>query len=92
MLELLFVFGVCAFAAVCVIGLLKLLVALVILPFKIAFFVAKGFLGLLLIVPALIIGYLVITNVFPIVLFLLILPVILAVAALGLLLKLILCA
>lgn len=87
MLELLFALGVCALAGLALIGLLKLLVALLVLPFKIVFFLAKGILGLLLVVPAILIVSIVLTNALPLILFLLILPFILMVAAVGLLLR-----
>lgn len=89
MFELLFLFGVFAFAVLCVIGVLKLLVALVILPFKMAFWMAKGLLGLLLLIPMILLAYVVFVNALPIVFFLLVLPIIVVVTGFGLLLRLI---
>jgi hypothetical protein len=89
MFELLFLFGVFAFAVLCVIGILKLLVALVILPFKMAFWMAKGLLGLLLLLPLILIAYFVFVNALPLVLFVLLLPIVVVVAGFGLLLRLI---
>lgn len=70
-------------------GVLKLLAALLLLPFKLLFWTAKGLIGLLLLLPLLIIGTLVLANVFPIVLAFLLLPVFVVVAGVALLLKLI---
>jgi hypothetical protein len=91
MMELLLLFGILAVGAVVLIGVLKLLVGLLLLPFKLAWWMAKGLVGLLLFVPLAIICFLVLTNVFPIVLFFLLLPVIVMVAGVGLLVKLVFC-
>lgn len=91
MFELLFMLGILALGAVVAVGFLKLLVGLVILPFKMAWWVAKGLVGLVLVVPLVLIAILVLTNVFPIFLFLLMLPVIVVAAGVGLLVKLVFC-
>jgi hypothetical protein len=91
MFELLFVFGILALGVLALIGFLKLLVALVLLPFKIAWWTAKGLVGLLLVVPLIVISVLVVTNVFPLVLFMLLLPVIIVTAAVAFLVKLVFC-
>lgn len=91
MFELLFLFGVLTLGVVLLIGFLKLLVVVLLLPFKLAWWTAKGLLGLLLFVPMLILGYLVIAGAFPALLLLLILPVFVVVAGVGLLIKLIFC-
>ncbi len=87
MLELFLALGVCALVGLVLLGLLKLLVALLVLPFKIVFFLAKGVLGLLLLVPAVILVIFILTNALPVILFLLILPFVFFVAVLGLLLR-----
>ena len=87
MFELLVLLGVCALAGMLLIGLLKLLVVLLVLPFKIVFFLAKGVLGLLLVVPAVLLIIFILTNALPVVLFLLILPFVFFVAVLGMLLR-----
>lgn len=91
MLEVLFLFGVLAVGVVVLVGILKLLVALVLLPLKLAWWMAKGLVGLLLVVPLAILAFLVITNVFPLVVFLLLLPLVVVVAGVGLLVKLAFC-
>jgi len=91
MLELLFVFGILALGAVVLIGLLKLFLGLLLLPFKLVWWTAKGVVGLLLIIPLIVIGYLVITNVVPLLLVFLIIPVLLVVACVGFLMKLVFC-
>lgn len=89
MLEVLFLLAIVALGIVVLAGILKLLFALVLLPFKIVLWTAKGLLGLLLIVPMVIVGILVITNIVPILLFLLLLPLFLVVAGVALFLKLV---
>lgn len=91
MFELLFFFGMMALGAVVLIGLLKLLVALLLLPLKLAWWTAKGVLGLLFVIPLIVVGYLVVANVFPVLLILFLLPVIAVVAGIGLLMRLVLC-
>ncbi len=91
MLELLFLFGIFALGAVVLIGLLKLFVVLLLLPFKLVWWTAKGVVGLLLIFPLIVISYLVLTNVFPLLLVLMIVPVLLVVAGVGFLMKLVFC-
>jgi hypothetical protein len=91
MLELLFFFGMLTLGAVLLIGFLKLLVVLLILPFKLAWWAAKGIVGLLLFIPLIVVFFLVFTNVFPLLLILMILPVLLVVAGVGMLMKLVFC-
>jgi hypothetical protein len=91
MFELLFLFGVLAVGAVILVAVLKLLVALLLLPFKLAWWMAKGLVGFLLIVPLAIVCFLIFTNVFPVILLFLMLPVIAVVAGVGLLVKLAFC-
>jgi len=88
-LELLLVFGALALGAAIFIGMLKLLVALVLLPLKIAFLAATGVIGLVLVVPLLVIGFAVLANVLPVIIFVLLLPVIVVGAMFAVLLKLI---
>lgn len=91
MLELLFIFGVLAAGVFVLVGILKLLVVLLLLPLKLAWWTAKGLAGLLLLIPLAALFFFVATNVFPVVLMLLVLPVILVVAGVGYLMKLALC-
>ena len=91
MLELLFMFGVLVVGVFVLVGILKLLVVLLLLPLKLAWWTAKGLAGLLLLIPLAALFFLVATNVFPVVLILLVLPVILVVAGVGFLMKLALC-
>jgi hypothetical protein len=88
MIELLVLAGAVVFGLAVLIGILKLMWALVLLPFKAAFWMAKGLLGLVIAVPLLIIGYLLIANVFPLILLVLLLPVIVLVVAVGFVLSL----
>ena len=87
MLELLVALCFIFVGAVVLVGILKLLVALIILPFKIAFFLAKSVVGLLLLIPLAIIAYVVFVNAFPIIVFALLLPVLLAVVAVAFVVK-----
>jgi hypothetical protein len=91
MFELFFLFGVLTLGVIVLVGVLKLLVALLLLPLKLAWWVAKGLVGLLLFVPLAIVGFLVLTNVFPVILLLLLLPLVVVVAGVGLLVKLVFC-
>lgn len=90
-MELIVLFGALALGVLLLAGILKLLVVLLLLPFKLAWWTAKGLIGLLLFLPVLVVGFLVVTNVFPLVLMLLLLPVLLVVAAVGLFVKLLFC-
>lgn len=56
--------------------LLKFVFALILLPFKLMFFLTKGLLGLVLLVPLLLIGGILMTAVVPVGLILLLLPLI----------------
>jgi hypothetical protein len=91
MFELLFLTGLLILGVVVLAGILKLLFGLLLLPLKMAWWMAKGLVGLLLIVPVAIVAFLVLTNVLPIVLFLLVLPVIVVVAGVGLFVKTVFC-
>ena len=89
MIELLLFIAIVGFGIAILVGVLKLLFGLLILPFKAAFWLTKGLLGLLIAIPVMIVVFLVVTNVIPLVLFALILPVILFFAGVVLLFKLI---
>jgi hypothetical protein len=91
MFEMIFLFGVLTLGILVLVGILKLLVALVLLPLKLAWWTAKGLLGILLFVPLLVVSILIFTNVFPLVLLFLLLPVLLVVAGVGLIAKLLFC-
>jgi len=89
-LELLFGFGILFAIGFTILVFLKLLFALLVLPFKVAFWVARGVLGVFIVIPLAILF----TNLFslalPIALFLLmLLPVALGIGLLVLLFKLV---
>jgi hypothetical protein len=91
MLELLFMFGVLAVGVFVLVGILKLLVVLLLLPLKLAWWTAKGLAGLLLAIPLLVLFFFVATGAFPVVVMMLVLPVILVVVGVGFLMRLVLC-
>jgi len=74
MVELLVVLGILAGGAFLALGLLKLLVVLLLIPFKIAFLMAKGFLGLFIVVPVLIVVALALLGTLPVVCAVLLIP------------------
>jgi len=81
MIDLLVLFFL-LFAGVCVlVGILKFLVVLVLIPFKIALWMTKGLVWLVVGIPFLILTTVVVAGAFPIVVFLLMLPVLLLGAA-----------
>jgi hypothetical protein len=65
----------------------KLVLALVVLPFKLCFWVFKGLLGLILVVPLAIISICAFSVGFPVILFILALPLILLGVGIALLFK-----
>ena len=89
MIELLLMVGMVALGVAVLVGIVKLLFALLLLPFKAAIWFTKGLVGLVVVIPILIVVYLVATNIVPIVLFMMLLPFLLFVAGVALLLKLI---
>ncbi|MFH1755383.1 MAG: hypothetical protein ABIA59_06730 [Candidatus Latescibacterota bacterium] len=89
MIELLVLLGVLALFGGLLIGLLKLFVCLLILPFKVAFWLAKGVLALVLLVPLIVIGLNVFALGIPILLVVLCLPFILLFAGLAFVCRLI---
>jgi hypothetical protein len=88
MIELLLMAGMVALGVAVLVGIVKLLFALLLLPFKAAIWLTKGLVGLVIVIPILIAVYLVATNIVPIVLFVMLLPFLLFVAGVALLLKL----
>ena len=74
MIETLIVLGVLAGGVVILFGFLKLLVLVLLLPFKIAFLLAKGLIGLVIAVPVLIITSLVLVGTLPVICFVVLLP------------------
>ncbi len=89
MFEILFLIGVLAVGGAILIGILKLLVAIALIPFKLAFWLVKGVLAVVLFIPLVIIGLNVFALGIPIVLFLLFLPLLLGIVGLVLLVRLI---
>ncbi len=74
MFETLIVLGILVGGVVLLFGLLKLLVLVLLLPFKIAFLLAKGLIGLVIAVPVLIITSLVLVGTLPFIYFVVLLP------------------
>ena len=91
MLELLAILGLVFVGLAMLAGLFKLIIVLIILPIKLAFFLVKGVVGLVFIIPLAIILYVVFANAFPIILLVMVLPVLAVFAGLALLLKLVFC-
>lgn len=89
MIELLLLLTVVAFGLALLVGILKLVFGLVLLPFKAALWLTKGLIGLVVAIPLLVIVYLVVANVIPFLLVAMLLPFVLFVAGAVLLLKLI---
>ncbi|UCG51755.1 MAG: hypothetical protein JSW58_16540 [Candidatus Latescibacterota bacterium] len=88
MFEFLIVFG-CIFLAVAfVVFLAKLLFSLLLLPIKLGFWLLKGALGLILLVPLVLISIGAASLVFPLVISLVALPVVAVVVGIVLLVKL----
>ena len=56
-MELILLFGALALGVVVLAGILKLLVMVLLLPFKLAWWTAKGLVGLLLFLPVLVVGF-----------------------------------
>jgi len=89
MMELLFIFVVIALFGALLIGLLKALVFLVVLPFKVAIWMAQGIIGLVLIIPLAIISFLVLASALPVIGLVLALPVLLFAGIVALLARII---
>lgn len=89
MIELLLLVGIVVVGFALLAGIVKLLFGLILFPFKAAFWLTKGLVGLVIAIPVLVIVYLVAANIIPIVLFALLLPFVLFIAGVALLLKLI---
>ena len=89
MFEILVLVGFLALIGALLIGLIKLILGLVILPFKLAFWALKGLLVLLLLVPIVMIGLNIFAVGIPILLFILVLPFLLLFAGLAFVFRLI---
>jgi hypothetical protein len=89
MIELLLFVSVIALGIAVLVGVVKLLFGLLLLPFKAAIWLTKGLIGLVFVIPLLIVVYLVAANVVPLVLFAMLLPFVLFIAGVVLLFKLI---
>jgi len=88
MFELLFLFGLLFIGGFLIVGLLKFLVAMVLLPVKAAFWLTKGLAGLLIGVPLMILGFVVLVGAFPVAVLFLVFPIVLCAVAIGALAKL----
>ena len=75
MIEFLVFIGLFFLAGAVLLVVAKLLFALVLIPFKLGFLMLKGVVGLVLFVPALIVGIFVVIGVLPLLLGLIALPV-----------------
>lgn len=89
MIELLLFVGIIALGIAVLVGVVKLLFGLLLLPFQAAIFLTKGLIGLVFVIPVAIVVYLVVANIVPLVLFALLLPFVLFIAGVALLFKLI---
>jgi hypothetical protein len=89
MIELLVLVGILALCGALLIGLFKLLIGLIVLPFKLGFWILKGVLALILLVLLFVIGLNVVCAGIPILLFVLVLPFLLLFAGLAFLFRLI---
>ena len=83
MFELLILFGLLFLGACALVGLLKFLVAVVLLPFKLAIVMTKGLLLLFVGIPFLILSLVVVGGALPILGFVLMVPVLLGAAAIA---------
>jgi hypothetical protein len=81
MLELLIVLGSIFLVGAIVIGVLKLLVWLLVLPIKLGFWIVKGVLGLIFLIPAVIIAAWAVSSVLPFVFAVIVIPVLFVVLA-----------
>lgn len=88
MFELLFLFGLLFVGGFVVVGLLKFLVAMVLLPVKAAFWLTKGLAGLLIGIPVMILCFVVFIGAFPVAALLLVLPIVVCAVAVGALARL----
>lgn len=89
MIEMLVIVGAVVLGFAILVGIVKVLFGLLLLPFKAALWLTKGLVGLFIAIPVLVVVYLVVANVVPIVLFALLLPFVLFIAGVMLLLRLI---
>ena len=89
MLEILMLVGFLVLCGALLIGLFKLLIGLVLLPFKLGLWALKGVLALLILIPLLIIGMNVFALGIPILLVIIVLPFLLLFAGLVFLCRLI---
>ncbi|NIM19720.1 MAG: hypothetical protein GTO51_05685 [Candidatus Latescibacteria bacterium] len=89
MFELICLIGILILGGALLIGLLKLIVGLALLPFKLTFWFVKGVVVLVILVPLAVIGLGLVSVGVPILLFVLLLPLFLGVLALCFLVRLI---
>jgi len=82
MFDLLFVILALVVGGALLIGLLKLLVAVALIPLKLAWWMVKGVVGLVLIIPLTLIAISLVATGLPVILFVLVLPLLLGVAGL----------
>ncbi len=89
MFELLILIAAIAIGGALLVGFLKLIVSLALLPFKVGFWLIKGVLALVILLPLTIIFFNLFAFAVPVVLFALFLPIIIGVIGLLVLFKLI---
>ena len=88
MFELVILLGLLFVGAMAIVGILKFLVAMVLLPVKAAFWLTKGIAGLLIGVPLMILGFVVLVGTFPFTVLFLALPIVFCAVAIGAMAKL----
>lgn len=89
MFELVILFGLIFVGVLAAVGILKFLVAMVILPVKAAFWLTKGLAGLLIAVPLMILGFVVFVGTLPFTVLFLALPIVFCAIAIGAMAKLV---
>jgi hypothetical protein len=89
MLELFFVFGALFLIGAFVLFLLKLVFSIILLPVKLALFLFKGVLGVIIAIPLAIVFLNVFSFAFPVVLVFLLLPILLGAAILAFIFRLV---
>lgn len=87
-MEFLVFFGVIFLVGAMLLGALKFLFWLILLPLKLSFWILKGVLGLVFLIPAMLFAGLAFSGLFPFVVTVILVPVLLVVAAVVALFKL----
>jgi hypothetical protein len=80
LIELLIMFGALLFVGALLLGALKILFVLVLLPLKIGFWILKGVVGLLLFIPVVLFSVWLLSCVYPIIVAVILVPILIVVA------------